>query len=65
MKVVCIDPNMSDLIYCGSKDENGNPVRHETSIKFKKTKDPAPGSYNYIEAFAYSYIPKKEFINLI
>ena len=23
MKVVCIDPNMSDLIYCGSKDENG------------------------------------------
>ena len=23
MKVVCIDPNKSDLIYCGSKDENG------------------------------------------
>ena len=24
MKVVCADPNYSDLIYCGSKDENGN-----------------------------------------
>jgi hypothetical protein len=24
MKVVCTDPNYSDLIYCGSKDENGN-----------------------------------------
>ena len=24
MKVVCIDPNMADLLYCGSKDENGN-----------------------------------------
>ena len=24
MKVVCIDPNLSDLLYCGSKDENGN-----------------------------------------
>ena len=23
-KVVCIDPNYSDLIYCGSKDENDN-----------------------------------------
>ena len=23
MKVVCTDPNYSDLIYCGSKDENG------------------------------------------
>jgi len=42
--------------------ENGKPVRHEPiSIKSKKTKDPAPGSYNYPEAFAFSYIPKKEF----
>jgi hypothetical protein len=24
IKVVCIDPNMTDLLYCGSKDENGN-----------------------------------------
>jgi hypothetical protein len=24
MKVVCADPNYSDLIYCGSKDETGN-----------------------------------------
>ena len=24
MKVVCADPNYSDLIYCGSKDERGN-----------------------------------------
>ena len=24
MKVVCADPNYSDLIYCGAKDENGN-----------------------------------------
>ena len=24
MKVVSIDPGCSDLIYCGSKDENGN-----------------------------------------
>jgi hypothetical protein len=24
MKVVCADPNYSDLIYCGSKHENGN-----------------------------------------
>ena len=24
MKVVCIDPGMSDLIYCGSKDKDGN-----------------------------------------
>ena len=24
MKIVCADPNYSDLIYCGSKDENGN-----------------------------------------
>jgi len=24
MKVVCADPNYSDLIYCGSKDDNGN-----------------------------------------
>jgi len=24
MKVVCADPNYSDLIYCGSKDEKGN-----------------------------------------
>ena len=23
MKVVCIDPNKSDLIYCGLTDENG------------------------------------------
>jgi hypothetical protein len=42
MKVVCIDPNMSDLIYCGSKDENGklqtfrytqNQRRLETRMK--------------------------------
>ena len=24
MKVVCADPNYSDLIYCGAKDKNGN-----------------------------------------
>ena len=24
MKVVCADPNYGDLIYCGSKDDNGN-----------------------------------------
>ena len=24
MKVVCADPGMSDLIYCGSNDKNGN-----------------------------------------
>ena len=23
-KIVCADPNLADLIYCGSKDENGN-----------------------------------------
>lgn len=42
MKVVCIDPNYSDLIYCGSKDENGklqtfrytqNQRRLETRMK--------------------------------
>jgi hypothetical protein len=44
-------------------DDNGKPVRPASiSIKPKKTKEPAPGSYNYPEAFAYSYIPKKEFM---
>ena len=42
MKVVCADPNYSDLIYCGSKDENGklqtfrytqNQRRLETRLK--------------------------------
>ena len=43
-------------------DDNGKPIRHASvSIKPKKTKDPAPGSYNFIEAYAYSYLPKKEF----
>lgn len=49
MKVVCIDPNMSDLIYCGSKDENGklqtfrytqNQRRLETRMKkYSKIRD--------------------------
>ena len=49
MKVVCIDPNMSDLIYCGSKDENGklqtfrytqNQRRIETRMKkYSKIRD--------------------------
>ena len=49
MKVVCADPNYSDLIYCGSKDECGNlqPFRYtqnqrrlETRIKkYRKIKD--------------------------
>jgi len=42
MKVVCADPNYSDLIYCGAKDENGilqtfrytqNQRRLETRLK--------------------------------
>ena len=42
MKVVCADPGMSDLIYCGAKDENGklqtfrytqNQRRLETRLK--------------------------------
>ena len=42
MKVVCIDPNMSDLIYCGAKDDEGklqtfrytqNQRRLETRLK--------------------------------
>ena len=41
-KIVCIDPNYSDLIYCGSRDENGklqtfrytqNQRRLETRVK--------------------------------
>jgi len=49
MKVVCIDPNMSDLIYCGSKDETGklqtfrytqNQRRIETRMKkYSKIRD--------------------------
>ncbi len=49
MKMVCADPNYSDLIYCGSKDENGNletfrytqnQRRLETrSKKYSKLKD--------------------------
>jgi hypothetical protein len=49
MKVVCIDPNMSDLIYCGSKYENGklqtfrytqNQRRLETRMKkYSKIRD--------------------------
>ena len=49
MKIVCADPNYSDLIYCGSKDENGeletfrytqNQRRLETrSKKYSKLKD--------------------------
>ena len=49
MKIVCIDPNMSDLIYCGSKDENGklqtfrytqNQRRLETRMKkYSKIRD--------------------------
>jgi hypothetical protein len=48
-KVVCVDPNMSDLIYCGSKDENGklqtfrytqNQRRLETRMKkYSKIRD--------------------------
>jgi hypothetical protein len=57
-----IRPKTPAARYIVKKDESGNPIRHETSIKFKKTKDPAPGSYNYPEAYAYSYLPKKEFM---
>ena len=49
MKIVCIDPNMSDLIYCGAKDENGklqtfrytqNQRRLETRMKkYSKIRD--------------------------
>ncbi len=49
MKIVCVDPNYADLIYCGSKDENGNletfrytqnQRRLETrSKKYNKLKD--------------------------
>jgi hypothetical protein len=49
MKVVCVDPNMSDLIYCGSNHENGelqifrytqNQRRLETRMKkYSKIRD--------------------------
>jgi hypothetical protein len=57
-----IRPKTPVALYYAKKGEDGKIIRPVISLKTKKTKDPAPGSYEMEDSFKKTQWPKKMFL---